>query len=339
MRNERFVRCTALLLAAAAACAGQECATCHRERATTHGRTPMSHALENVESCSILSANPKLTFREGIYSYEILRKGNGSIYTVTDGKNTITAPIEWAFGLGAAGQTYVFRRNGVFYEGRVSYYQAINGLDLTMGAANGKPKDLDEAAGRAMDEKGARDCFGCHSTGLTAQGKLRLDEMVPGVQCARCHESSAQHAQAASTGDMRQIAIKKLSQLSTEEMSDFCGQCHRTWADIAANGPRGINNVRFQPYRLANSKCYDAADNRIRCIACHDPHRNVETQPAAYDSKCRACHTSASNQKNCPVAKKDCVTCHMPKYELPGAHFKFTDHQIRIVREGAPYPN
>jgi hypothetical protein len=29
----------------------------------------------------------------------------------------------------------------------------------------------------------------------------------------------------------------------------------------------------------------------------------------------------------------------MPKVDLPGAHFKFTDHRIRIAREGAPYPN
>ena len=76
-------------------------------------------------------------------------------------------------------------------------------------------------------------------------------------------------------------------------MSDFCGQCHRTWAQIAINGPRGILNVRFQPYRLANSKCYDAADRRIRCTACHDPHRDVETSAAAYDAKCARCHSAA----------------------------------------------
>jgi hypothetical protein len=29
----------------------------------------------------------------------------------------------------------------------------------------------------------------------------------------------------------------------------------------------------------------------------------------------------------------------MPKIDLPGAHAKFTDHQIRIVRAGDPYPN
>jgi hypothetical protein len=29
----------------------------------------------------------------------------------------------------------------------------------------------------------------------------------------------------------------------------------------------------------------------------------------------------------------------MPKMELPGSHALFTDHQIRIVKAGEPYPN
>ena len=29
----------------------------------------------------------------------------------------------------------------------------------------------------------------------------------------------------------------------------------------------------------------------------------------------------------------------MPKVNLPGGHMAFTDHQIRIVRPGEPYPN
>jgi hypothetical protein len=29
----------------------------------------------------------------------------------------------------------------------------------------------------------------------------------------------------------------------------------------------------------------------------------------------------------------------MPKIDLPGAHAKFTDPQIRIVRASDPYPN
>ena len=97
--------------------------------------------------------------------------------------------------------------------------------------------------------------------------------------------------------------------------------------------------MRFQPYRLVNSKCYDATDRRIRCTACHDPHAEVETAAAFYDSKCTACHSRASHTKTCPRATAGCANCHMPKVDLPGAHRKFTDHQIRIARAGDPYPN
>ncbi len=84
---------------------------------------------------------------------------------------------------------------------------------------------------------------------------------------------------AARAGDAVAARLPHLAALSAEDMSELCGRCHRTWSQIALNGPRGVNNVRFQPYRLANSKCYDAADRRIRCTACHDPHAPVETKP------------------------------------------------------------
>jgi hypothetical protein len=29
----------------------------------------------------------------------------------------------------------------------------------------------------------------------------------------------------------------------------------------------------------------------------------------------------------------------MPRYEIPGSHFDSTDHMIRVVRAGEPYPN
>jgi hypothetical protein len=44
-----------------------------------------------------------------------------------------------------------------------------------------------------------------------------------------------------------------------------------------------------------------------------------------------------SAYKSCPVENERCVSCHMSKVELPGAHFQFTDHRIRIVRPGDSY--
>jgi hypothetical protein len=96
--------------------------------------------------------------------------------------------------------------------------------------------------------------------------------------------------------------------------------------------------VRFPPYRLANSKCYDALDRRISCIACHDPHREIVTKVEPYDAKCRACH-GVKTATVCHTANSGCVRCHMPKYEIPKSHHMFSDHQIRIVRNNEPYPN
>lgn len=319
------------------------CVACHQKEYRPQINTPMARAMERAADCGILQEHPSLSFREGPYSYRIERNRTRSIYTVTDGKETITAPIEYAFGLGKAGQTYIFERGGKMYESRVSFYEALDGLDLTMGARNRKPENLQEAAGRFMDRHSEGDCFGCHTTSSRADGVHRPEELMAGVTCERCHGSALAHVEGFRSGTP--VAMKRLSSLSTEELSDFCGQCHRTWAQIAADGPHDINNVRFQPYRLANSKCYDPSDKRIACTACHNVHEDLVTSASFYDRKCLACHATGAQRvakqltRNCPVGKQACVSCHMPKLQLPGAHHEFTDHRIRIVRAGVPYPD
>jgi hypothetical protein len=108
----------------------------------------------------------------------------------------------------------------------------------------------------------------------------------------------------------------------------------------------GLSNVRFQPYRITDSRCYkDPDDRRISCLACHDPHEDPRRDAVFYDAKCTACHqvknsaaTKTQTAPPCPTGNAQCVTCHMPKIEPPGVHFKFTDHHIRVVRPGEPYP-
>jgi hypothetical protein len=349
-----MVRCLALLIFAILAArtslihaaSREDCARCHRAQALPQPSTSMGHALETGSASEILIAYPNLTFHQGVYSYQIVRDGDHSLYKVTDGHETVTVTIDWVFGLGAAGQTYVYQQSGRWYESRISFYRKLQGLDITMGS-NTAPSNVSEAAGRLMSLKDEADCFGCHATNAVHAGRLDATHLSPGVQCERCHGSADEHLAGVRTGgDVRRAAMQPLRRLSTEEMSDYCGQCHRTWSQIAMEGPHNINNIRFQPYRLTNSKCYDTADPRIRCVACHDPHRELEKNPAYYDSKCQACHdaqtkpakASARRAVVCPVAKKDCVTCHMPKIELPGSHNLFSDHRIRIVKPGEPYP-
>ena len=315
------------------------CAECHAKVAARFRQTPMAKALEPVAQSEILHGHPSLTFQQGDFQWKIVRDGDRSFMTVTGKGETITTPLLWAFGLGQAGQTYVFERDGAFYESRVSFYNALSALDVTMGAQQSLPKNIEDAAGRRMDSTGARDCFGCHSTGAVSAGRLRLESIAPGVGCESCHLSTTQHVAGVRAGNPAAAKMAKLAGRPAEEMSELCGRCHRTWSQIALSGPRGVLNVRFQPYRLTNSKCYDTADPRISCTACHDPHGPLETSATHYDAACSACHSAARHTKTCSVATTNCVTCHMPKIELPGAHARFTDHQIRIARAGEAYPN
>ena len=343
--------CVAIFWLPAAVCLAEAapspeaCVPCHRAETRGFGDSKMTRALERGKDSAILRANPKLTASIGGYSYEITRAGDESTLSVTDGKETARFSIDWAFGQGSAGQTFVFQHENRWYEGRVSYFSALRGLDLTPGAQSITPHTLLEAAGRLVGPVETGLCFDCHATNVVKSATPKLSDMIEGVQCERCHGPSEAHLQGVRSGNPRNSLMAKLGTRTAEEMSDFCGQCHRTWSQIAIRGPRGIQNIRFQPYRLGNSKCFDAADSRIRCTACHNPHATLETSTAAYDAKCQACHSRSAypptraSSRICRTGTKDCVICHMPRLDLPGAHKEFTDHSIRIVKAGQPYPD
>lgn len=335
-----------MLLLVAVSLAGAQghgpCAKCHAE-ARSQPSTNMARALESVEECRILIDHPLLTGLFGKYSYRIERRGDESVYSVSDGGATITMPIRWAMGASSAmGQTYILEKDGQLYESRMSWFRELNGLGPTLGGGNSLPSNLGEAAGRLMSNDDKLRCFGCHATNATAGRELTPDRMVPGVQCERCHQATAAHLAAmARNSGLPAVppGLTSLRDLSAEQTSNFCGQCHRTWAEIAVQARPGIANVRFQPYRLTESKCYDPDDSRIGCLACHDPHTEASTKPVDYDAKCQACHGGGkAGARACSVSKNQCVSCHMPKIDLPGAHYKFSDHRIRVVKTNEPYP-
>lgn len=342
------------VLSARAATDSTACAKCHTAQAETQPETSMARALQMGTADPLFETHPKLTFQKGDYAYTVEQRDGTPMYTVTDGAHTLSLPIHYAFGAGS--QTFVLEHDGRLYESFVSYYPKIDGLDVTMGDQQLQPKTLVEAMGRELSDAEASACFGCHSSGAVVKKNLQLESMVPGVSCEHCHVGASEHLEAITHGKLTSIP-PKLKRLPAEEISSFCGRCHRTWETVMRNNWHGVINVRFQPYRLANSKCFDGVDQRISCIGCHNPHREIVRDDRAYDAKCLACHsanakpsagTLAENagaaggtvvMKTCPVTKSDCVSCHMPKVELPGGHMVFADHDIRVVRTGEAYPN
>lgn len=313
------------------------CEKCHPDESRTQPATPMAHAAVRAADAAILKEHPLLRVTRGGYTYVIRREPERVTYSVSAGAKTFSAAIVWAFGFGAMGQTYLYEYRGTLFESQVSFYNALNGLDLTIGHRNSASSQVEEAAGRPIQRAEVVRCFECHVTGAG-------DTIAPGVACERCHKNAGEHARALIDPTSPSITPAKLSKLNVEEQSDFCGGCHRTWQEVSANGPRDINNIRFQPYRLATSKCYNSSvnDKRISCVACHDPHQDLVKSAEYYDAKCAACHGPGNNApsvKTCPVAQRACVSCHMPKIDFPNGHFKFTDHRIRVVRSGTGYPS
>jgi hypothetical protein len=190
----------------------------------------------------------------------------------------------------------------------------------------------------------ARRCFACHGANVASSGPIST--LIPGVTCEACHGPGGNHVAAMRAGlEQGPALIMNPGHLRPVDRVDFCGACHVTSMDILMAGNFGPPTVRFPAYRLQNSRCW-RDDARIQCTACHDPHKPLVHESEYYDQKCRACHASAAVSKAdaqhpgpaCPVAAKDCVTCHMPKYEFPDVHHNFTDHHIRVVRKGSPFP-
>jgi hypothetical protein len=325
------------------------CGTCHQAQALAQPMTQMGRAMQPPGGDVSLASHPRLTFRQGAYTYTVETANGKSVYTVGDGKQSISLPVLWAMGAGA--RTFVLERDGKMYESTVSYYPSLDGLSITTGHEELVPKSLDEAIGTTLSEEGARACFNCHSTGAVVDHRLNLASLQPGLHCEHCHVGANDHMAGVLKGDLS-LTPPQLGKMTAENLSNFCGQCHRTWELVVRSRWKGVANVRFQPYRLANSKCFNGTDPRISCVACHDPHQPLEKRASYYDAKCLACHappptstdtpsaaTVAPHAKSCPVAKANCTSCHMPKVPLTNGRLEFTDHEIRVVKSGAPYPN
>jgi hypothetical protein len=177
---------------------------------------------------------------------------------------------------------------------------------------------------------------------------LQPERLIAGVSCEACHGPGEKHVSAMKAGNFKDRQIFNPATLSAHELSqEFCGACHTSFdTAMLMPGQGGGNNIRFQPYRIFNSPGHNTNDRRISCVACHDPHGKLKHEASFYDSKCLACHLSNSEEAGtekrsasaCPVSTKQCVTCHMPKVEMPGMHFRFTDHWIRIARSGDAVP-
>ena len=332
----------------------ESCAACHKQIVEEQQKTSMARAASKAEDTEVLRSSPTISLSASQFQTAITREREGSTYTVAQGGNSMSGPILWSMGDGLMGETFILRFSGNLYESQLTYFPSIHSLDLTPGHSPAAPQDLEHAFGTLQSPDIAQHCFACHTTASSLRNEFDPAHATPGITCEACHGPGAGHVKAmqANQSEKGQEAILDPGVFSPVEMVDFCGACHRAPMDVISAKDFVPINVRFQPYRLSKSRCFAKPDPRITCVACHDPHQQVVRDTEFYDAKCLACHASrainvthtgpasraADKAPACKVQSSHCVTCHMPRYKVPQMHGSFTDHDIRIVRPGEPYP-
>lgn len=323
-----------------------QCARCHSEIVSVQKSSAMAQTVTRAPDSEHLAKHP-LSYKLGPYIYQAARNGQTASYSVTNGSGSFSAPLTWAFGI-RMGQSFLFERNGGIFMAPLTYYPEAGVWDFTVDQPHSVPDSLDKAIGRHLTDSEVRGCFDCHNTASTTSDRFDPEHSVPGVTCEACHGPGADHVAAVKAGLAEQGTTMILNprHLNPVDSVDFCGSCHRTWWDVTLTGSSGIKSLRFPPYRIENSRCWGKGDARLTCVACHDPHRPLDREAVSYDEHCLSCHVNSVGAKStadhpggaCPVARKDCVSCHMQKYAVEDIPVKFTDHQIRVIRPNDPIP-
>ncbi len=280
--------------------------------------------------------------RPPAYRFRYEQINDRIIVQADDNEFIMELPVEWAFGAGDHGVTFVSRLNKHSYlEHAFSYYSASDSLGITTGHETVRPETLLQAVGLRYTVRGAgssiSSCFQCHSTGpLSYSPQQEVEVNEAGVRCESCHGPGRDHLAAVSAGSgaLARLRIGNPVRLPTDDLLRFCGDCHRDPHGGSGDFDFEIAwNVRHQPPYFRQSQCFQSSGTRLTCFTCHDPHEAVRrSQPDYYRKVCLDCHDGQAGvpTETCwPEQSPDCTDCHMPTVSV-SPNLAFKNHWIGI---------
>lgn len=305
------------------------CARCHPREFNAHSVSNHARTLRPARRDRLPDGFPSaagFTDRAAGVTYTMMEGAGGFTLTARSEKGEQSRPVDLALGSGKRAMTFIslLGPEGLV-ELRASCFPKRNEWFVTPGQQHPEA----DPVGKRHDRGRAQHCMGCHATVLP-ESRVAPEARFMGVGCESCHGAGQAHVAAASARE-KDLRLEKLSERGGELINQLCGQCHRTVKDIDVDdGVSAFQTQRFQPYGLSKSACFRKSDDRLTCITCHSPHRNVETRPAVYERTCRSCHSKSPEHTTCPVnPRTGCVGCHMPRRALmPG--ISMADHFIGV---------
>ena len=341
------------------------CAGCHRAIYEQYETTPMARA--SGRAMDGLIEGTFTHAASGVHYRIFKRDGAGWLSyarSAAAAGGYLNGEVELAFFIGSntRGRTYLFERDGYWFETPVNWYAKKGVWDMAPNylTAHEMPLTLPVDA----------NCLHCHVSGVAAALPGARNHFAPapfahgGIGCASCHGDASEHVRTKG-----KAAVLNPAKLDAVRRDSVCLQCHlegetavyRMGHSLAAYrpgdalfdsvsyfvhqgevGPDGRATSQYEA--LLQSVCKRASGDRMTCTTCHDPHASQTTAtPAArvafYRAKCLSCHTGAKYATAHHPEQPDCATCHMPRSASEDiAHEQVTDHRIQIANTATHIP-
>lgn len=265
--------------------------------------------------------------------------------------------LEYFFGSGHLGTTYLYSLGKYLFESPIAWYGPSQTYDMKPGL-----EDLKEVPPPLPMQS---NCMRCHMSSVqpSDSGTINRYQGLPflhgGITCEQCHGDPAEHERTAGQGK-----ILNPARMNPDARDSVCISCHlegdvlveragRSALDFKPGESissfvvfyvktssnlldRGVSEVE----QLSQSTCKRISGDRMSCTSCHDPHFTPPQagKAAFFRNKCLSCHNRPDFAAEHHPENKDCTSCHMPRtgaQNIP--HVAWTDHRI-LARPNTPPP-
>lgn len=336
------------------------CSSCHREIYDSWEKTPMAHA-SGPAAEGFIAAD--FTHRDSGVHYRIYRdqqnvwlsyeRPDAPASRALSGKQILL----YYLGSGRRGRTWLFEREGYWFEIPINWYAKKQIWDMTPNFLHTgeMPFTLPVDPG----------CLHCHASNVQPSLPDARNHFAGppfphgGISCASCHGDPSRHLAQHGRGP-----ILNPAKLDPIRRDSVCLECHLEGEVAVVKLGRSLG--AFQPgddlfdyaayfedgrkagaagratsqwESLLESACKRASGDRLTCTTCHDPHSSpsAEERVSYYRSRCLSCHTGFS--ANHHADNPDCASCHMPRQDTEDiAHEQVTDHRIQIAGKAFANP-